>query len=53
MTGAISGAQVGFEQIPKELLPRCEDSEAILKLSDELYQVHTELQQNNAQRAST
>lgn len=37
MSGAIAGAYLGLEAIPKDLLRHCEDVDSILKLADDLY----------------
>jgi len=37
MAGSISGAHLGYEAIPKELLRHCEAPEKILKVADDLY----------------
>jgi poly(ADP-ribose) glycohydrolase ARH3 len=41
MAGSISGAHLGFEAIPQEMLRHCdcEASDKILKVADELYGV--------------
>jgi len=43
MAGALAGAKVGIEGIPRELLARLENGDMILKLASELYRISKDL----------